>query len=262
MMKVVFVGSTKLSARCLDEIATLPGCSVAGVVTNQETFNISYSPGGVKNVLYTDMAAAADRHGIPSYVMREKMTEAGLLDAISTWKPDFILVIGWYHMVPRKLRERARLGCAGVHASLLPRYRGGAPLVWAMINGERETGVSLFYLGDGVDDGDLIAQQSFEIAPADTIAEVLAKCEEATVSVLRRFVPMVAAGNAPRIRQDASQATVFPQRSPDDGRIDWSWPADKIARFVRAQTRPYPGAFTDIGAKRIRIWDADVEDVI
>lgn len=260
-MRIVLIGSTRLSARCLDELFAIPACSVAGVVTNQETFKISYSPAGVRNVLYGNLAAEASRHGISSYVMQETMIEAGLLEALAEWRPDFILVIGWYHMIPKRIRGMAPLGCAGVHASLLPRYRGGAPLVWAMINGARKTGVSLFHLGDGVDDGDIIGQESFEIANTDTIAEVLGKCEEATVALLQHYIPMIKAGTASRTPQDVSQATVYSQRSPDDGRIDWTWPADKIRRFIRAQTRPYPGAFTEFGGKRIRIWDAEIENI-
>ena len=260
-MRIVFVGSTRLSARCLNEVVVMPGSRVVGIVTNPETFKISYNPDGVRNVMYGNLVDEAKQHGIPSYIMQDIMSEPGLSDALAAWKPDFILVIGWYHMVPRKIREMAPLGCAGVHASLLPRYRGGAPLVWAMINGERETGVSLFHLSDGVDDGDIIGQKSFEIAPADTIAEVLTRCEEVTISLLRQYLPAIAEGNAPRIQQDVSRATVFQQRSPEDGRIDWQWSAEKIKNFIKAQTRPYPGAFTDVGGKRLRIWNADVEEL-
>lgn len=256
-MRVVFLGATTLGFAACSAIIEDGLADVVGIATIPRKFEISYSTTGVTNVLYSDFHALGATHGIPVIEVTGRM--GSYREQIAALKPDFILVIGWYYMIPASIRSIAPLGCAGVHASLLPKYRGGAPLVWAMINGESITGVTLFYFDDGVDTGDVIAQQTVSIEEADTIREVLAKAETATLELVRRWLPRIADGSAPRTPQDHDAATVVPQRSPADGRIDWSWEPERIRNFIRAQTRPYPGAFTVIDGKRVTIWDASVE---
>ena len=182
------------------------------------------------------------------------------LQHFDVWQPDLILALGWYYNVPKRARDFGPLGCLGIHASLLPKYRGGAPIPWAIINGEKETGVTLFHLVDDIDAGDIVAQGRFPIEEHDTCATVYEKAEMASVRILRECLPKIAAGRAQRIRQDHRQATVFPQRKPEDGLIDWSLTEKRIRDFIRAQTHPYPGAFFYAGDKKIVVWDADVTD--
>lgn len=256
-MRIVFFGATALGHACAERLLEAEQ-EVVGLVTMPRDFRISYSPSGpVRNVLHRDFHALGERYEVPVTQVDGRMAE--YVSDVEKLRPDLLVVIGWYYMIPRRMRELAPLGCVGIHASLLPRYRGGAPLVWAMINGEPETGVSLFHFSDGVDDGDIVAQERFAIGERDTIADLLQKAEDASVRLVAEYVPRFADGTAPRRAQDQSGATTFPQRSPQDGRIDWSWDAPRIDRFIRAQTHPYPGAFTDIGGKRIRIWSADVD---
>lgn len=256
MPGIVFFGASALGYACCERLLEL-GVPVAGIFTIPRQFNISYSPGApVTNVLHQDFGVLGERYGIPVVQVEGKM--GTYAQALADLRPELIVVIGWYYMVPRALRELAPRGCVGIHGSLLPRYRGGAPLVWALINGEPEAGVSLFHLGDGVDDGDIVAQRAFPVAPGDTIREALERATAASVALVEEFVPRLLEGTAPRLPQDHSLATHFPQRSPADGRIDWSWSAERIRNFIRAQTRPYPGAFTELGGKRVTLWDADV----
>jgi methionyl-tRNA formyltransferase len=176
---------------------------------------------------------------------------------LGSLRPDIIIVVGWYYILPRSLRELAPLGAAGLHASLLPKYRGGAPLVWATINGEAETGVTFFHFADGVDDGDIIGQARFAIDLEDDITSLLAKASHASIRLLSEYVPLLAAGTAPRIVQDHTQATSVPQRKPEDGQINWhQLSARQAFDWVRAQTRPYPGAFTFLGDEKVTIWRA------
>lgn len=256
-MRIVFFGATALGHACAERLLEA-GQEVVGLVTMPRDFRISYSPSGpVRNVLHRDFHALGERFGIPVTQVDGRMAE--YVSDVEQLRPDLLVVIGWYYMIPRRMRDLAPLGCVGIHASLLPRYRGGAPLVWALINGETETGVTLFHFTDGVDDGDVVAQERFAIEARDTIADLLAKAEAASVRLVTEYVPRLADGTAPREPQDQSAATLFPQRSPQDGRIDWSWDAPRIDRFIRAQTHPYPGAFTDIAGKRVRIWSAHVD---
>lgn len=249
------MGATKFSRRCLQ--ATLDaGCNVVGCATTPEIFRISYAPGGVRNVNYFDFAAEARALGIPCVPYDRNNT--AFLSEVKKLSPDLLLVAGWYYMVGRELRATAPLGAVGLHGSLLPKYRGGAPLVWTMIHGENKGGLSLFYLDDGVDTGDIIGQESFPIEENETIAHALAKMEDAAASLLGAYLPLLATGRAPRIPQDHNQATIFPQRTPNDGEIDWNKSPTEIRAFIRAQTRPYPGAYTRIGGKKVILWDADI----
>lgn len=254
--RIVFVGATRFGLRCLETVLGMPGCEVVGIITLPETFSISYRPAGVRNVLHADFAPLAAQHAIPVYVMTGKMTDAETLERTSGWAPNLILVAGWYHMVPRALREIAP--AAGLHASLLPDYSGGAPLVWAMINGESRTGITFFLMDDGVDSGPIIAQAEERILEEDTIATLYARIEERGLELLREHLPKLARGDVTLRSQDHSRRRVFPQRSPEDGRIDWRWPARRVYDFARAQTRPYPGAFTFINGERLIVWRAAV----
>jgi methionyl-tRNA formyltransferase len=255
-MRIVFFGASALGYRCCERLITMRQ-EVVGLFTIPRAFNISYSPGvPVENVLHRDFHALGAAHNIPVLSVEGRMADHE--QELAALGPDLLVVVGWYYMIPRRMRELAPRGCVGIHASLLPRYRGGAPLVWAMINGEMEAGVTMFHLSDGVDDGDIVGQRRFAIEPRDTIADLLEKAERASLELTEELVPAFAAGTAPRLPQDHGLATHVPQRSPADGRIDWTWDAPRIDRFIRAQTKPYPGAFTDLEGKRVRIWAAEV----
>jgi methionyl-tRNA formyltransferase len=230
---------------------------IVGCASTPELFQISYAPSGVKNVNYVDFSTIAKEIGVPC-IPYERGQGKNFVREVARLKPDIILVAGWYYIVYRELRNVAPKGAIGLHGSLLPKYRGGAPLVWSIIKGEKEGGISLFYLDDGVDTGDIIGQASFPIEQRDTIADALIKLEDSAERLLERYLPLLAEGKAPRIPQNHSEATVYSQRSPADGEIDWSKPAKEIRDFIRAQTRPYPGAFTWIGGKKVILWDAVV----
>ena len=256
-MRIVFFGASELGYHCCEKILAMKQ-NVVGIFTMPRIFNISYSPDKpVNNILHRDFYELGDKHGIPVVCVEKKMIE--YRDTLSSMHPDLILVIGWYYMIPKSIRDIAPLGCAGIHSSLLPKYRGGAPLVWAIINGEKEAGVSFFYMDEGVDTGDIIGQGAFSIEETDTIREVLLKAENAALHLLEEFIPKMAEGTAPRVQQNHNEASIFHQRTPEDGLIDWTWEKEKIQNFIRAQTRPYPGAYTIIGDKKVTIWDAKIE---
>lgn len=222
------------------------------MLTAARNFSISYRPEGVTNVLHVDVHGYSVSRGLPVEQIVDGMRDPMLLERVRAWKPDAFLVAGWYHMVPRSWRSLAP--AYGLHASLLPDYSGGAPLVWAIINGERETGISLFQLGDGVDDGPIVGQASTPIADDDTIATLYARIESLGADLVREHFPRLAAGTAAHVPQDESRRRLVPQRSPEDGVIDWSWTSRQVYDWVRAQTRPYPGAFSWLGDRKVSIW--------
>lgn len=241
-MKIVFLGTTDFSSKILLHLLE-NGLTIQKLFITPKEFNISYSIDKVKNYNHVDLRTIAEEHQIPCYELdppyNKKITD--YYNELAELKPDVILVMGWYFMVPRKIRETAKYGAWGIHASLLPKYAGGAPLVWAIINGEKETGVTLFRLDDGVDDGDIIEQRKISIDHDDSIKEVYAKATEASKSILLQSLKNIE--KVQFVSQDKSKIEVWPQRKPSDGEIDINWDAEKIYNFIRAQSSPYPGAF-------------------
>lgn len=253
-MNIVFIGSSAFGLRCLEACLSLSTVRVTGVVTAPETFSISYRPDGVTNVLHAEVGEVAKSHTVPVRRLESTMNEPGLFEAVAGWKPDCFLVAGWYHMIPKRWRELAP--AYGLHASLLPNYSGGAPLVWAMINGESKTGITLFQMDDGVDSGPIAGQKEEPIFPNDTIATLYARIEERGLELIREVLPRLADGDLALRAQNEAERRTVPQRSPEDGLIDWTWSAEILERFIRAQTRPYPGAFTIWKGKPLHIWQA------
>lgn len=261
-MRLVFIGSSKFGLKCLTSALGMSGCEVVGAVTAPSKFPISYRPKGVVNVLHADVEGYCTRQGIPFAVIQKGMRDDALFDKVSSWRPDAFLVAGWYHMIPKRWRDLAP--AYGLHASLLPDYSGGAPLVWAMINGETKTGITFFQFDDGVDSGPIVGQADTEINDDDDIATLYARVEELGLALLAKHMPAIASDTAVLALQDESRRRIFPQRGPEDGMIDWSKPASYIINFIRAQTRPYPGAFTIWQGRRLKVWVAtksDTQDV-
>jgi methionyl-tRNA formyltransferase len=258
-MKTVFFGASKLGFNCLKYILDNKLADIKGIFTIPRDFNISYSDKPVHNVLYTDFEKISKKYKIPLYYVNADLKK--YYDVVKNMKPDFMLAIGWYYMIPRNMRKLAPLGCAGIHASVLPKYRGGAPLVWAMINGEKETGVSLFYFDDEVDAGGIIGQKKFVIGENDYIKDVLKKAEKASLELLKENLILLKKKKVKILKQDNSKATYFPQRKPEDGLIDWNWDSRRIKNFIKALSKPYPGAFTIVNNKKIIINDAEIIDL-
>ena len=240
----------------------IPEVNIVGVLTATREFRISYSKNEpVKNVLYTDFHKTINnKNSFPILTMKNSMKDPGVVKFVKNSAPDLVLVVGWYHMIPKIIRSIPSEGIIGIHASLLPKYRGGAPLVWAIINGERVAGITLFYFDEGVDSGDIIGQRKIHIGFEDTIFTVYKKAEKEGISLLRDMIPRIAVGNAPRSPQGERKGKIWPQRKPEDGKIIWSSPTQSIYNFVRAQTKPYPGAFTLHRGERLTIWEAKPYD--
>jgi methionyl-tRNA formyltransferase len=153
----------------------------------------------------------------------------------------------------------ARGGLVVFHASLLPKYRGFAPVNWPLINGERETGVTMFYAAEEMDAGDIIDQRARTITDEDDAGTLDCWLNETVEQMLDENLPRLAAGTAPRIKQDHAQATYTIWRSPEDGRIDWRQPTRSIFNLIRGLTAPYPGAYTLLDGRKLIIWSAEIE---
>jgi methionyl-tRNA formyltransferase len=251
-MRIVFIGSTSFGLRCLKELGRTPNVKVAGIITAPQKFSISYASDGVQNVLHADFREYSLPNHIPSRVLSDKMSDPILFEFVYSCEPDCLIVIGWHHMVPNKWL--LTWPTFGIHASLLPKYSGGAPLVWAIINGEKVTGTTLFRFDDGVDSGPIIDQRRVNIKRSDSIATLYKKIEGVSVRMLKQNIIHLLDPQLPLMVQDKKQRSVFPQRNPTDGQIKEKLHSTDLRNFVRAQTRPYPGAFIQSGRFRVVLW--------
>lgn len=169
---------------------------------------------------------------------------------------DLMFVVSWRFMVPARVYQRPRLGTFVFHDSMLPTYRGFSPTVWSIINGEDHTGVTLFEIADGVDEGDIIAQKRVPIGPEDPIAVVMERVTQTYLDLLEQKLDDLIQGNVPRYPQDHSRATYTSKRLPEDNQIDWTAPTEHIFNLIRAVSNPYSGAYTYLDGQKIRIWSA------
>jgi methionyl-tRNA formyltransferase len=169
---------------------------------------------------------------------------------------DLLLSVSWRYMIPPSIYKRARLGSFVLHDSLLPQYRGFSPTVWAMINGEKQTGVTLFHMAEAVDAGDIVDQQPVQIGDDETIAVVLDRVTETYLTILDRNINSLLSGTAKRTPQDHALATYTCKRHPSDNEIDWTRPAREIHNLIRAVSDPYSGAFTYHEGRLLRIWSS------
>jgi methionyl-tRNA formyltransferase len=173
--------------------------------------------------------------------------------AIAALAPDFIFSFYYRRMLKPPLLALAPRGALNMHGSLLPRYRGRAPVNWAVLHGERHTGATLHYMADKPDAGDIVAQQAVPILPDDTAKDVFDKVTVAAEISLDAALPALLAGTAPRRPNDIARGSYFGGRRPEDGRIDWSQAAQTIHNLVRAVAPPYPGAFTTVAGRPARV---------
>jgi methionyl-tRNA formyltransferase len=170
-------------------------------------------------------------------------------------KPDIVIVVAFGHIIPKNILEVPKVATINIHASLLPKYRGPAPIQWAIINGERETGVTTMLMDEGLDTGDILFSSKVEIAPDDTAGTLHDSLSDLGADLLIQTLKSFEADSINPIPQDHSQATYAPILKKNDGRIDWEKPAEKIETFIRGMT-PWPGAFTFHGNKRLKVFKA------
>lgn len=188
------------------------------------------------------------------------------VERIKKFQPDIIFSFYYRNMVGPAILSIPQAGCLNLHGSLLPRYRGRCPVNWALIHGEKETGVTLHYMTPKPDDGDIVGQKKVDISPEDTALALHSKMTVAATALLADLLPAIREGNAPRTAQEHRLASYFGGRKPDDGEIDWNMQAAEIHNLVRAVTRPYPGAFSYLRNRKCFFWSvipvANDDDVI
>lgn len=206
-----------------------------------------------EEVWFRSVAELAKQNNIPLYTP-ESVNTPEWTSRIRGWNPHLLLSFFYRNMIKEELLNVPRLGAFNMHGSLLPKYRGRAPVNWAVLNGERETGATLHVMEKKPDTGDIVDQEPVPIGQDDTSLTIFGNVTAAARRILERRIEGLLTGKAPRRPQDASQASYFGGRKPDDGLIRWHRSAVSIYDLVRAVTHPYPGAFTFAGRKRLFIW--------
>lgn len=202
---------------------------------------------------FPSVAELARAKGIETVIVDDPK-DPRLAETVRRAAPDLILSAYFRGILPDGILRTARLGAFNMHGSLLPKYRGRAPVNWAVLNGETSTGATLHVMTPLADAGDIVDREPVAIGPDDTAIEVQRRVTEAAVRLLRRRLPELEAGTAPRSAQNEADATKYRRRTPEDGRIRWTKPAKEVHDLVRAVTHPYPGAFSDIFGKRTFVW--------
>jgi methionyl-tRNA formyltransferase len=202
-----------------------------------------------ENRWYGSVAETAAGYGLEVITPATAATPA-LETRLRALQPDFLFSFYYRSLLPAALLASARRGALNMHGSLLPKYRGRAPVNWAILKGERETGATLHYMVEMADAGDIVDQLSIPILADDDAREVFAKVTVAAETILVRSLPKLIAGNAERRPQSILPGQYFGRRTPEDGRIDWARPAREIHDLVRAVAPPFPGAFAEVGGER------------
>ena len=247
-MRAVVFAYSDVGYVCLDLLLEL-GAEVAAVFTHEDDPN--------ERVWFRSVRHLAEQRGLPVFTP-DRVDPGDWLARFRAWRPDFIFSVYYRRLLPMAVLDTARCAALNLHGSLLPRYRGRCPVNWVIIQGERETGVTLHHMVAKADAGDIVAQRRVPIADDDTAYTLYGKQRAAAVEMLREVYPRLCDGTAPRVPQDASQATYFGGRRPADGAIDWTQSARRISDLVRAVSHPYPGAFTAWCGQQLMIWQAEV----
>lgn len=243
MTRAVVFAYHNVGVRCL-EVLIRRGVEIPLVVTHDDN--------PAETIWFDNVARTATRHGIP-WILPDDPNAPEVVARIAACAPDFLFSFYYRLMLKPPLLALAPRGALNVHGSLLPKYRGRVPINWAIISGETETGATLHYMTEKPDAGDIVAQAAVPILPDDTAKDVFDKVTIAAASCLDEVLPALAAGTAPRMRQDLKLGAYFGGRKPEDGIIDWSKDATTIHNLVRAVAPPYPGARTTVEGRPARV---------
>lgn len=248
-MRIIFMGTPDFAVPSLKRLIA-DGHELAAVYTQPDkpkNRGMKLTPPPVKEV--------ALAHGIP-VLQPQTLREEGVLEALAGYQPQLIVVAAYGKLLPKELLAMPPMGCINVHSSLLPKYRGAAPINWAVINGERETGVTIMDMAEAMDTGDIIAQAKTEIDPNESVETLHDRLAELGAELLSKTVACIANGTATRTPQDDSQSTYAPKLSRELSPIDWSRSAREIHNQVRGLT-PWPAASMELAGKSFKVYQTE-----
>ena len=247
-MRIMFMGTPEISAVCLEKLAC-SGLDVISAVTGKD------KPRGRGNVLTpTAVKSMAEKYGIPTETP-DTLRSLEFMDYLRKTDPELIVVVAYGKILPPAVLEYPKYGCINLHVSLLPKYRGAAPMQRAIMNGERETGVTVMYMAEGLDTGDIISQSRFPIGPRDDFEAIHDRSAEIGAELLVSTIADIESGVAERIPQDDSLSSYAAKIEKSDCKIDFSKSASELDCIIRGTT-PIPGAFAYLKGKMLKIFNA------
>lgn len=244
-VRIVFIGIVDFSYHGFSEVLRNGG-EVVGVVTSES---------GRNNSDYRDLAPLAREHDIPLHLCRN-VNDPETLAWIRSLQPDIIFCWGWSQLIKKELLDLPPMGVVGVHPALLPANRGRHPLIWALVLGLRESGLTFFFMDEGADSGPILSQRTFQITDEDNAATLYAKIKQLASEQIAEFLPRLIDGTFKAVPQDHAKANTWRKRSRKDGLIDWRMNERSILNLVRALAKPYPGAEFQWGESSVTVWKA------
>jgi methionyl-tRNA formyltransferase len=245
-MRIVFMGTPDFAVPVL-ELLLADGYDVVGVVTQPDR------PKGRKKLLTpTPVKESAIKHRLP-ILQPEKLKGSNELLELKGWQPDLIVTAAFGQLLPQEVLDLPPLGCINVHASILPKYRGGAPIHQAIIDGEAETGVTIMYMVKALDAGDILSQVKIPIEEEDDVASMFEKLSVEGAQLLRETLPLLLEGKIEPVPQNLSQVTYAPNIKREDEEIDWKKDGKAIYNHIRG-LHPFPGAFTTFDGEVLKVW--------
>jgi methionyl-tRNA formyltransferase len=248
--RIVFMGTPDFAVPALEALLGSEATVVAAVSQPDR------ATGRGQHVATTPVKAVALRDAIPVH-QPETLRDPRIREELARLVPDLIVVAAYGKLLPRAILELPAHGCINVHASLLPRHRGAAPIQWALLEGDATTGVTIMQMNAGLDEGDILVQRTEPVASTDTSATLGARLAQLGARALIETIDGLKAGRITPRPQDSSRATLAPRIQKDAGRIDWSEPAARLERKVRA-FQPWPTAYTSLGGRQLKILHAMV----
>lgn len=251
-MRVVFMGTPDFAVGTLEAILAA-GHEVVGVFTQPDK-----PKGRGKNMQFPPVKETALAHGLPVY-QPEKIREASFVDTLRKMEPEVIVVVAFGQILTKEILDMPKYGCINVHASLLPKYRGSAPIQWAVINGEKESGVTTMLMNEGIDTGDMLKKAVVPLDEKETGGSLFDKLADEGAKLLVETLKDLEQGTITRTPQQEEEATHVKMLDKKMGLIDFSKSAVEIERLIRG-LNPWPSAYTGYKGKTLKIWDADVVD--
>ena len=251
-MRVIFMGTPDFAVPSLEALLTKH--EVVLVVTQPDK-----PKGRGKKMVPTPVKACALEHGIP-VLQPEKVKEPEFVEQLRSYEPDLIAVTAFGQILSEPILEMPKYGCINVHGSLLPKYRGAAPMQWSIIDGEKVTGITTMYMAKGLDSGDMLLKAEVEITDEDTFATIHDKMAVTGANLLLDTLDQLEAGTLERIPQDHDAATYAPMITKETGHIDWSKNRQDIINLIRG-LNPVPAAYTIYEEEVLKIFGAVISDV-
>ncbi|MBV9007947.1 MAG: methionyl-tRNA formyltransferase [Verrucomicrobia bacterium] len=248
-MRIVFIGSGAIGIPAMHLLRESPEHELVGIVTQPD------KPVGRKQIITPPPIKAAAQNCPVLQPPRIKHKEA--IDAIRALAPELIVVMAYGQILLRTVLEIPKLGCLNLHASLLPRWRGAAPIQATIAAGDAETGITVMYMDEGLDTGDILLQRDIKVAREETAGSLHDRLAQLAPEALHDALVLLGSGNAPRTPQDNARATYAPKLERENGRIDWSERAEVIERKIRAYN-PWPAAFTTFNERILKIFRAEI----